>query len=180
MLLFSQRFRCAFDYLGLNLMGQRSAGVFAARRLRKRRRMRWHLQHWIGASQVYQGQNEAKSWWHCNAPPPGGWHWGRYHNQRGAAGRERQSKQETKSILNRYCFFKAELHNLIFFLRKPPWLFWKETLLPRYFLSWKVHTVLPHLQSESQRAWSSLQEALYNVWNISMAFGRNNILYIKV
>lgn len=51
--------------------------------------MRWHR---IGASPVYQGQNEAGSWWQSGAPPPGGWHWGKYHNRREAGGRQRKSQ----------------------------------------------------------------------------------------
>lgn len=75
--------------------------------------MRWHLQHWIGASPVYQAQNEAGSWWHSDVPPPGGWHWGRYHNQRDAGGREKNLKEERLKILNG-CLKPVCMTNFVF------------------------------------------------------------------
>lgn len=47
-------------------------------------------QHRIEANPVYQGQNEAGSSWRSDVQLPGGWHWGTYHNQREAGGRETQ------------------------------------------------------------------------------------------
>lgn len=89
-MLLSEVLSYSLNYLGLTLEGQRSVAVFVVKRKMMKRRMNWNLQHWIGASPVYQGQNGAGSWWHSGALPPGGWHWGRYHNQRDAGGKERQ------------------------------------------------------------------------------------------
>ncbi len=47
---------------------------------------------------MYPEQNGAGSWWHSDDLPPGEWHWGRYHNQRDAGGRERHLKEERENL----------------------------------------------------------------------------------
>lgn len=82
--------------------GQRSVAVFVVKRKMRKWGMGWHLQHRIEASPVYLEQNGAGSWWHSDVLMPGGWHWGRYHNQRDAGGRERHRNEEKEIIQKRF------------------------------------------------------------------------------
>lgn len=92
---FNIRFGC---YLGLKLEGQQYVVEFAVKRRRKRlKKMTWRSQGSIGAIPMCQEQIGEGSWWSSDSLLLGGWCWGKCHNQKEDADKNKKIKTGTKT-----------------------------------------------------------------------------------